>query len=93
MGLRKRVADERRFISEDAGKAKKAIARRRGTLMTGPRKSGVGMVVGTVAVTVGLAQWAVPAAWIFVGVALLVYGLVIVDVDETGTRRRRRPRG
>jgi hypothetical protein len=37
---------------------------------------------------VGVAQVAVPAAYILAGVSLIVYGLLFVDVDSASRSRR-----
>ena len=71
--------------------ARKSIVARAHSFLTPSRRSAWSIFVGTLTVVYGIALWLPVLAIVLAGVALLVYGFVLVDLDgEAPVRRRRR---
>lgn len=86
MGLKTRLAAERAFLSEDIATASEAAR----AWFTPARKSAIAVCIGVVLVVIGLALWSTVVALVAAGAAFLVYGAVLVDLDVSPTRRKRK---
>jgi len=88
-----RLALERSFLAEDA---RKAAARLRkislAEILTPARRSGVAVILGAATAVAGLALWSLTVALVTAGIALVVYGAVVVDLDAKPPRGKGRKR-
>jgi len=93
MGLSVRLVERRVILGKDVARAKTAtreIIARVVAAITPARRAAVAILVGVGLVVWGLALWSVTVAMITAGIALVVYGAVLVDLDASPVRRRRK---
>lgn len=86
MGLTSFVKREVGYVREDAARLR---ARLRLPELSPQKRSLTLLVSGLTCVVFGLAQWAVPLAWVVGGFGLIIAGFVLVDLDPPARRRRR----
>jgi VIT1/CCC1 family predicted Fe2+/Mn2+ transporter len=80
------AAEERFYLSEDFVKAQEAAR----AWFTPAHKSTIAVTVGVALIVLGLALWSTTVALIVAGLSLLVYGAVLVDLDVSPPRRKRK---
>lgn len=67
-------------------KIKNAVHAFRRRLLTRANVALLVAIIGVVLITLGFAGWSRELAFVFVGIVLIVYGLLFIDLD--GSRRR-----
>jgi len=93
MGLSVTLAERRVTLGKDTARARAAtreVIARVVTAITPARRAAVAIMAGVGLVVWGLALWSVTVAMITAGVSLVVYGAVLVDLDASPVRRRRK---
>lgn len=80
------IAREIGFVREDIAKLRARLPQ---IDLTPQRKTAGLLLLGLVSVVHGFSLWSEAVAWVVLGIALIVSGFVLVDLDPPVRRRRR----